>query len=152
MRLNLSRRNALTGAALLAAYPMATAIRPAAADGHPLAIKGYDPVAYFTVGKPVRGLPEFEYEWDDHRYRFASAEHRDLFKAEPVRYAPQFGNFCAMALSKGEIVVADPESWLINDGKLYLFGRPEGPELFRQNLPGNTRDANDNAMLLLKKR
>ena len=76
--------------------------------------------------KPTPGLPEFEYEWDDHRYRFATAEHRDLFKADPVRYAPQFGNFCAMALAKGELVVANPENWLISDGKLYVFGKPPG--------------------------
>ena len=50
---------------------------------------GYDPVAYFTFGKPTHGLPEFEYEWDEHRYRFARAEHLELFKADPVRYAPQ---------------------------------------------------------------
>jgi hypothetical protein len=150
MRLNLSRRNALTGAALLAAYPMAAAIRPAFAQDHPLAIKGYDPVAYFTVGKPVRGLPEIEYEWHEQRYRFASAEHRDLFKAEPLRYAPQFGNFCAMALSKGEIVVADPENWLISDGKLYVFGKQMGPDLFRKDLAGNVAKANENRPLLPK--
>ena len=57
-----------------------------------------------------------------------------------------------MSLSKGELVVADPEIWLINDDRLYLFGKPEGPELFRQNLSGNTRDAGENALLLLKKR
>ena len=94
-------RNAIGLIALVAAYPLATAIRPALAQDVPLAIKGYDPVAYFTDGKPVRGLPEFEYEWDEHRYRFATADHRDLFNADPVRFAPQFGNFCAMALSQG---------------------------------------------------
>jgi YHS domain-containing protein len=149
MRLTLSRRNALTVAALVAAYPMA-AIRPASAQGLPLAIKGYDPVAYFTVGRPVPGLPEIEYEWEEHRYRFANAEHRDRFKAEPVRYAPQFGNFCAMALSKGEIVVADPENWLISDGKLYVFGKQMGPDLFRKDLAGNVSKANENRRLLPK--
>ena len=150
MRLTLSRRNALTLAALVAAYPMAAAIRPASAQGLPLAIKGYDPVAYFTVGRPVPGLPEIEYEWEEHRYRFANAEHRDRFKAEPVRYAPQFGNFCAMALSKGEIVVADPENWLISDGKLYVFGKQMGPDLFRKDLAGNVSKANENRRLLPK--
>ena len=150
MRLNLSRRNALTGAVLLTAYLMVTATQPAFAQGLPLAIKGYDPVAYFTVGKPVRGLPEIEYEWHEQRYRFANAEHRDLFKADPVRYAPQFGNFCAMALSKGEIVVADPENWLISDGKLYVFGKQMGPDLFRKDLTGNVTKANENRPLLPK--
>src|SRR5215212_4333949 len=59
-----------------------------AAEGKPLAIKGYDPVAYFKLGKPAHGLPDFELEWDEHRYNFVSAENRELFKADPIRYAP----------------------------------------------------------------
>ena len=115
-----------------------------------LAIKGYDPVAYFTDGKPTPGQPEFQYEWDEHVWRFATAEHRDLFKADPVRYAPQFGNYCAMALSKGEVVVADPENWLINDGRLYVFGKPApaGPALFKQNLEENIARANQSRSIL----
>ena len=116
----------------------------------PLAIKGYDPVAYFTLGKPVAGAPAFEYEWDDHLYRFVSAEHRDLFRANPVQYAPQFANFCAMALSLGEIVIADPENWLISDGKLYIFGLKAGPARFRQALPENVLKANQNRTILPK--
>ena len=115
-----------------------------------VAIKGYDPVAYFTLGKPTQGLPEIEYEWDEHVWRFASAEDRDLFKADPVRYAPQFGNYCAMALAKGKIVVANPENWLISDGKLYVFGdpAPRGPALFRQDLAENITKANENRPIL----
>src|SRR6266446_4122172 len=73
-------------------------------------------------------------------------------KADPARYAPQFGNFCAMALSKGEIVVADPENWLISDGKLYVFGKaaPAGPALFQQNLAENMAKANQNRPILPK--
>jgi hypothetical protein len=131
---------------------MARPIRPAAAEEVTLAIKGYDPVAYFTDGKPTQGLPDIEYEWDDHRYRFPSEQHRELFKADPVRYAPQFGNFCAMALAKGEVVVANPENWLINDGKLYVFGKsaPFGPALFQQDLPANIAKANQNRPMLPK--
>src|SRR6476619_6773979 len=90
----LSRRSAFRLALLAAAFPLVMSIPSLAAES-PLAIKGYDPVAYFTDGKPTRGLPEFEFQWDGHRYHFASAEHRDLFKADPERYAPQFGNYCA---------------------------------------------------------
>ena len=126
MNTRLNRRVALGLTALVIAYALATAPSAVAQDV-PLAIKGYDPVAYFTVGKPTRGLPEIEYEWDEHRYRFASAEHRELFKADPVRYAPQFGNFCAMALTRGELDEANPENWLISEGKLYIFGKPIGP-------------------------
>src|SRR6266436_4366194 len=103
-----SRRNAIRGVAVLAAG--AAPSRPMAAEPPALAIKGYDPVAYFVDGRPVRGRPEIEYEWDENRYRFASAEHRNLFRADPVRYAPQFANFCAMSLATGELVEADPES------------------------------------------
>jgi hypothetical protein len=65
-----------------------------------------------------------------------------------VRYAPQFANFCAMSLANGELVEADPESWLISDGKLYFFGKREGPELFRQNLSDNIAKANQNRPLI----
>ena len=146
-----SRRNVICGFVLLAAgFTCATASRSTAAEEVLLVIKGYDPVAYFTDGKPVAGLPEIEYKWDEQRYRFSSAEHRELFKADPARYAPQFGNFCAMALSKGEIVVADPENWLISDGKLYVFGQPApaGPALFQQNLAENVAKANQNRPIL----
>ena len=70
------------------------------ADG--VAILGYDTVAYFTDGRPVKGSPDFEYVWQDARWRFASAEHRTLFASDPDRYAPQFGGFCtgAMALRR----------------------------------------------------
>ena len=102
-----SRRNAIRGiAALAAGAALAAASRPMAAEPAALAIKGYDPVAYFVDGRPVRGRPEIEYEWDENRYRFATAEHRDLFRADPVRYAPQFANFCAMSLAAGELITA----------------------------------------------
>jgi YHS domain-containing protein len=115
-----SRRNIMRLSLLAAVSPLATSAF--AAWGAPLAIKGYDPVAYFTFGKPTRGLAEFEYEWDEHRYRFARAEHLELFKADPVHYAPQFAGFCAVALARGEIDEGNPEYWLVSEGKLYLFG------------------------------
>jgi YHS domain-containing protein len=121
-----------------------------AADVLPLAIKGYDPVAYFVMGKPVRGLQESEYEWDEHRYHFVNPEHRELFKADPIRYAPQFGNYCAMALAEGELDEANPENWLISEGKLYIFGKPApmGPALFQQDLAANVAKADQNRKLI----
>jgi YHS domain-containing protein len=147
---NFSRRTALH-LGLLAALALVTPI-PSLAMDMPLAIQGYDPVAYFTDGKPVRGTAEFEYQWDEHTYRFASAQHRELFKADPVHYAPQFGNYCAMALALGKIVKADPENWLISDDKLYVFGSPspKGPELFQRDLAGNITKANQNRSILPK--
>jgi hypothetical protein len=148
----LSRRNAVRFVLLVAASAFATSTASVAAEQVPLAIKGYDPVAYFTFGKPAPGLPAVEHEWDGHRYRFSRPEHLELFKADPVRYAPQFANFCAMALSKGELVQADPENWLISDGKLYVFGRPApmGPALFQKDLAANIAKANQNRTLIPK--
>jgi hypothetical protein len=148
-----SRRNAIRLGLLVAAAPFATSIPSFAAEKAPLAIKGYDPVAYFTDGSPTRGLPEIEYEWDEHRYRFSSMEHLELFKADPVRYAPQFGNFCAMALTKGELDEANPENWLISDGRLYIFNKaaPMGPALFQRDLAGNIAKANQNRALIEKR-
>jgi YHS domain-containing protein len=147
---DLSRRNAVGFVLLAAVSPFAVSIPSVAADRVPLAIKGYDPVAYFTAGKPARGLPEIEYEWDEQRYRFSSAANRELFKADPVRYAPQFANFCAMSLAQGELVEANPENWLVSDGKLYIFGKSIGPELFQRDLAGNIANANQNRSLVQK--
>jgi len=153
MQPRITRRHAARALALITAFELIPSLPATAANEFPLAIKGYDPVAYFTVGKPTAGLAEFEYAWDERRYRFANAENRELFKAEPVRYAPQFGNFCAMALSLGQLVEADPENWLVSDGKLYVFGKPApaGPALFQKDLAHNVAKANQNRPLLPNK-
>lgn len=153
MQTNLSRRRTVGLLTLAVAVSLASQIAPIAAQEVPIAIKGYDPVAYFTAGKPTPGSAEFEYVWDEHRYWFANAANREAFKADPVRYAPQFGNFCAMALAKGRVVVADPENWLISEGKLYVFGSPApaGPALFEKDLAGNVKTANQNRPILPKK-
>jgi hypothetical protein len=150
MTTRLTRRHALGLAALAAGLAFTAAIRTAAAEGPPLAINGYDPVAYFTDAKPTPGSPNIEYVWDEHRYQFATGAHRDMFKGDPVHYAPQFGNFCAMALAKGLLVVANPDNWLISDGKLYVFGSPApaGPALFQKDLAANITKANQNRSML----
>jgi hypothetical protein len=152
MSIDVSRRRAVLLTGLFATSLLVAATVPARAQEPVLAIKGYDPVAYFTDGKPVRGTPEFEYTWDEHRWRFSNAEHLAQFAANPARYAPQFGNYCAMALALGQIVVADPENWLISDGKLYVFGKPApaGPELFKKNLAANVVKADENRPILPK--
>lgn len=146
-----SRRKAIRNLAVLAAALISLPSRSIAADKVPVAIKGFDPVAYFTLGKPTRGRQDIWYEWDERRYLFSSAEHRELFRADPVRYAPQFPDFCAMSLTRGEIVDANPEYWLVSEGKLYMFGKPVGPELFQQNLAQNVSSANRNRGILPRK-
>jgi len=85
-----------------------------------VAIDGYDPVAYFTDGRPMEGKEQFEQEWNGATWRFASKEHRDLFAADPEKYAPQYGGYCAWAVSQGSTADIDPDAWKIHDGKLYL--------------------------------
>jgi hypothetical protein len=143
--MTLTRRNATLALAFFLVSSLTLAAEPA-----PLAIKGYDPVAYFALQRATPGVAQFEYEWDEHRWQFANARHRDLFKADPVRYAPQFTNFCAVALSRGELHEANPEYWLISDGKLYLFGKPFGPDLFRRDLKHNIERANEHRSMLPK--
>jgi YHS domain-containing protein len=103
---------------LAAALP-AHAIDPVfSADG--AAIKGYDPVAYFTEDKAVAGKAEFTAEYEGATWRFVSAANRDAFVADPAKYAPQYGGYCAWAVSQGYTAPVDPEAWSVRDGKLYL--------------------------------
>ncbi len=120
------RRTILQGFALSAVLAM-----PALAqDAQPLALKGYDPVAYFTDGRPTQGVAAYELTFDGQRYRFASAQHRDLFKASPDKYAPQFGGLCAMNLSRGVKRESDPHNWVISNGNLYVFAGETGQRNF----------------------
>jgi hypothetical protein len=86
-----------------------------------IAIKGYDPVAYFLDDAAVQGSPENSYAWNGVTWQFVSAANRDLFADDPQRYAPQFGGFCAFAVSKGFTADIDPDAWFTKDGNLYLF-------------------------------
>lgn len=116
--------------AFLGLLTIATGLAPAQSQSDPslrLALKGYDPVAYFLLGAPAEGLADHETVFDDVRYRFVSVEHRDLFLAEPDRYSPQFAGACTKGLSKGVKVEADPLLWRIVDGKLYVFAGTSGP-------------------------
>jgi YHS domain-containing protein len=96
--------------------------RPVNTIGSPdgLAIRGYDPVAYFRDGGPRLGKPEFSARYGGATWRFASAEHKALFDAEPERYLPAYGGFCAYGTSRGYLVKIEPEAWSIVNGRLYL--------------------------------
>jgi hypothetical protein len=109
-----------------------------------LAVDGYDPVAYFTEGKPVEGKKEFTTEWNGAKWRFASAANRDLFVAEPAKYAPQYGGYCAWAVANNYTADADPEAWAVVDGKLYLNYDEKVQEKWRQDVPGNIAKADQN--------
>jgi YHS domain-containing protein len=81
----------------------------------------------------MQGLPEYEYVYDGVRYRFANAEHLQLFRANPDRYAPQFGGSCTMNMAAGVRREADPTIWVISNGRLYVFAGAGGPGRFREN-------------------
>jgi YHS domain-containing protein len=89
-----------------------------------IAIKGYDPVAYFTEGKPVKGTSLNQHAWNGATWLFASADHRDAFAAAPEKYAPRYGGFCAYGVAQGYKVEIDPEAWSTVDGALYLNYSP----------------------------
>ena len=84
------------------------------------AIRGYDPVAYFSEGKPVKGNEKLVYSWNNADWYFSSQQNLDLFKANPEKYVPQYGGYCAYGLSEGHKAPTDAEAWTIEDGKLYL--------------------------------
>jgi len=109
-----------------------------------IAIKGYDPVAYFKAGKPVEGAAENEHKWMGATWRFSSAVNRDAFAADPQRYAPQFGGYCAWAVSQGYTADIDPDAWKIVSGKLYLNYSKSVQAEWQQDIPGNIAKGNAN--------
>ena len=113
-------------------------------DDAGLAIRGTDPVAYFTQGAPVAGSAEFTHTWNNATWRFASAENRDLFAANPEQYAPQYGGYCAWAVSQGYTAAIDPNAWKIVDGRLYLNFNRSVQRRWERDIPGNITRANAN--------
>ena len=109
-----------------------------------LAIKGYDPVAYFTDGRPVKGDPRFTSTFEGATYQFASAASRDQFVKEPSRYVPQFGGFCAWAVSRNYTADTDPLAWKVVNGKLYLNYSTSVQAKWEQDVPGNILKADAN--------
>ena len=90
------------------------------ADENDLAIKGYDPVAYLTVGKPVQGVTKYTATYKGAIYRFNSASNRDMFRKSPQKYAPQYGGYCAFGVAMDKKFDTDPTAWKIIADKLYL--------------------------------
>ncbi len=101
------------------------------------ALKGYDPVAYFEAGRPQPGSKAFTHVWGGATWLFSSAAHRDAFAAEPEKYAPQFGGYCAWAVSQGYTADIDPAAWKIVDGKLYLNYSPKIQQQWEEDTAGN---------------
>src|SRR6201984_3331446 len=102
-----------------------------------LALKGYDPVAYFTDGQPTKGEDQYSFQWKGVTYRFASAENLQRFKADPEKYLPQYGGYCAYAMSVNRIADIDPARWAIVEGKLYLNNNRVSYGLWALDKSGN---------------
>jgi len=138
----MNRRAILLG---IAAMPLvagpAWAAKPAvfAVDG--LAIRGYDPVAYFKENQPVMGDAAYAAEWQGATWHFASAANRDAFVAAPQDHAPQYGGYCAYAVSKGGIATTQPDTWTVHDGRLYLNYNLTVRDIWRQDVAGNVARA-----------
>ena len=116
----------------------------ATAAASDIAIKGYDPVAYFVAGKAMKGSESFTYRWRNLTWYFRSGENRDLFAAEPEKFAPQYDGYCAWAMTEKRKAITDPEVWKIVDGRLYLNCSQAAYEKWSRDIPGNIKKADAN--------
>lgn len=110
-----------------------------------LGAKGHDVVNYFSEGKPAPGEERYTVEHAGVKWQFTSAEHRDQFKADPARYAPQYGGFCSWGVAQGKLFDVDPvNGWKIVDGKLYLNFNADIQKVFDGDPQGFIAKANGN--------
>jgi YHS domain-containing protein len=108
------------------------------------AIRGYDPVAYHLLGQPQKGRPELSFSFNDSNWYFASESNLELFRLDPAKYIPQYGGYCAYAMSKNLVVSTDPEAWHIENGKLYLNYSLSVRETWLKDIPAYVNKADSN--------
>jgi len=116
-----------------------------------IAIKGYDTVAYFKIGKAVQGNKSFSFQWHGMTWYFLNKEHKDLFAASPEKYAPQYDGYCAWAMTEARKAKTDPEVWKIVNGKLYLNCSWEAYKKWSRDIPGNIKKADANWLKFIGK-
>lgn len=131
-------------AILLVALSAASALAGSINEVKGIAILGYDPVAYFTVGKPVKGLAKYTAKLEGATFQFATAANRDSFVANTDKYAPKYGGFCAYGTSRGYKAAIDPTAFTIVDGHLYLNFNPDVKKTWSQDIPGYIEKADKN--------
>ena len=119
------------------------AVDPVNTNSKGLALKGYDTVAYFTAGEPTVGIEQHEHDWQGAKWRFSSEANLEKFKADPGKYAPQYGGYCAYAVSKGKTAGISPKAWTIVDDKLYV-NHPWAKGKFKRDVEGNIAKADAN--------
>jgi hypothetical protein len=143
-----SRRQFLTATAALglpALLPAAAfAATPAVYAQDGIAIDSTDPVAYFTQSKPVAGVAGITHDWNGATWRFSSVENRDTFAANPAAYAPQYGGYCAYAVSEGYTASTTPKAWKIVNGKLYLNYSRRIQRRWEKAIPTRIKNADAN--------
>lgn len=116
------------------------------------AIRGYDTVAYFTVGAPVKGKDAFTTLWKGAKWKFASQANLNLFKADPEKYAPQYGGYCAYGVAVDDLVSIEPEQFTILNGKLYLNYNADIQKKWKKNPTGFIKTADAKFAKLLKEK
>ena len=133
----------LGGCSAMTAQNPASALKPvnAVADGadERVMLKGHDVVAYWVDGKHAPGSPQIKSVYEGVTFRFASAEHKALFDTAPAKYLPQYGGYCANGIVYGIPWGGDADTWLMNNGKLYIFGGAGSKAAFLLDVPGNTK-------------
>lgn len=130
------------GGAALAFDPKSTA--PVNVDDTGIALRGHDPVAYFTAGKPMPGAQTFQSKFDGATYQFANAENKAAFDKEPAKFAPQYGGFCAFAAAKGAKFDSDPTVFKVVDNKLYMNFNADVSTKWNADVPGHIKAADGN--------
>lgn len=106
-------------------------------DDNDVILAGHDAVAYFTESKPVLGSPEYTAEYDGAIYRFASAANRDAFRADPARYAPVYGGYCAYGMTFGKKFQVDGQAFQVVNDRLYVNKDLKVYQTWRKDIPGN---------------
>lgn len=121
-----------------------TSTAPVNVSAAKIALKSHDPVAYFTVGKPVLGSEKYSAEHEGAIYRFSSAENLEIFKADPAKYVPQHGGFCRMGAALGKKLDGDPNLFRVDDGKLSVYSYPAALEGYSADVAGHGAKADAN--------
>lgn len=138
------RRDFLSAALALPAASVGTALwarAPGVFNTGGVAVHGFDVVAYFTVGRPVRGEPSHAVKWDGALWYFDSEDHRTAFEMNPRSYCPRYGGYCAYSMAQGYVRPTDPDAWTVDNGRLFLNVSTQVRDLWRQDIPGYVRKA-----------
>jgi YHS domain-containing protein len=141
----------LLGTAARAAEPPINTLKSGFFGGRTdTAILGYDPVAYFTDGKPMKGQDGVVSTWRGAKWKFASQAHLDMFNADPEKFAPQYGGYCAYGVAQGNLVSIEPDKFKIIDGKLYLNYDADVQQKWLKDPAGFVKKADSQFQALLK--